>query len=375
MNFVRKRVPGFYQEKIYIKQRLMRNILEILFNFEYKLLSECICGRTQIHGLDHLRNVGYLSGKFAAELGISLETAIIGGFLHDCARSDDSDDAFHAEKSALLARKLIKKNYSNIDEELVYKTILFHSGGKTTDNHIQGCVWDADRLDLIRLGIQPKKELLSTEPGKRFYNKYFESNQYVNNINKLIDKILSQRNANEFSVISIWLTHNSERLLRIIRNLLLKKKYDFTKLIIISLFEYPNLNKRHDFSTCYRIYKIFEDEVNLSQVICPVHNSKLINKYSSYVESIIGYDSQLSPYYKNSGDTNINIESNEIINNLSRYFEKYDNTPTSIIQFPQVYYNSIKSPIVLLENKEDIKLVPNIWKKNVNSTFNPLKYY
>jgi hypothetical protein len=42
-----------------------------------------------------------------------------------------------------------------------------HDRGLTTANPTIGCCWDADRLDLGRVGIEPDPELMSTDAGRK----------------------------------------------------------------------------------------------------------------------------------------------------------------------------------------------------------------
>lgn len=50
---------------------------------------------------------------------------------------------------------------------------LYPLRGLTTTNPTIGCCWDADRLDLGRVGIEPDPELMSTDAGRKRAPKWF----------------------------------------------------------------------------------------------------------------------------------------------------------------------------------------------------------
>src|SRR5262249_24487970 len=49
---------------------------------------------------------------------------------------------------------------------LLYYACAWHERGRVSDDPTIGACWDADRLDLPRVGTQPMPELMSTEEGK-----------------------------------------------------------------------------------------------------------------------------------------------------------------------------------------------------------------
>ena len=50
-------------------------------------------------------------------------------------------------------------------EKLIY-ACSYHANGQTSDDATIGTCWDADRLDLGRIGTIPSEEYMSTEVGK-----------------------------------------------------------------------------------------------------------------------------------------------------------------------------------------------------------------
>lgn len=89
--------------------------------------------------------------------------------LHDCKREHDGDDDDHGKRASIFAKELFDKNELVISKqqlEILIEACDLHNDGKISNNPTVGACWDADRLDLTRVGIIPDKNLLSTEAGK-----------------------------------------------------------------------------------------------------------------------------------------------------------------------------------------------------------------
>lgn len=129
--------------------------------------SFCTCEGLRIHGFSHLRRVAAVAGRIAAAAGEDIESAVVAGFLHDCARRHDGGGVDHAHDSAALTRKLLARFYPHLDAVRLCDAIARHADGETTEDMLAACVWDADRLELRRLGIEVDPDLLSTEIARR----------------------------------------------------------------------------------------------------------------------------------------------------------------------------------------------------------------
>jgi len=121
-----------------------------------------------VHGPAHwarvLENGFHLTGLTGADLEIVQLFAI----LHDCRRTHEGEDYQHGQDAADFARTL-RGSHIHLDEdrfELLYEACAHHTNGETeADITIQTC-WDADRLDLARVGIIPDSEKLCTEAAR-----------------------------------------------------------------------------------------------------------------------------------------------------------------------------------------------------------------
>ncbi len=89
--------------------------------------------------------------------------------LHDCKRENEDDDPKHGPKAADYVIQLKQEGVLDLSasqlEKLVY-ACRHHTDGLITDDPTIGVCWDADRLDLSRVGIAPEPDKLSTKTAK-----------------------------------------------------------------------------------------------------------------------------------------------------------------------------------------------------------------
>ena len=128
-----------------------------------------------IHGEAHWRRVYENGMRLAAVTGA--DTAVVGLFalLHDSCRQGDGHDPGHGARAAEFARSLAGPALDHSGPalgltepqlELLEAACRGHSqGGMTGDITVLTC-WDADRLDLGRVGVKPRPELLCTEAAR-----------------------------------------------------------------------------------------------------------------------------------------------------------------------------------------------------------------
>jgi uncharacterized protein len=99
-----------------------------------------------------------------AECGADLNVVELFAFLHDSKRLNEYSDPDHGARAAEYATSLngsfFTLNANQLD--LLCIAMRGHSGGQVhSDPTIQTC-WDADRLDLGRVGIRPDPYFLSS---------------------------------------------------------------------------------------------------------------------------------------------------------------------------------------------------------------------
>lgn len=124
-----------------------------------------------VHGLAHWARVWVNGRHLAAHYDVDPLLAAWFAFLHDCRRVDDGADEGHGLRAALLAQRLWtvgamhELGPRNFDHLLL--ALSRHSDGETdAPLEVQVC-WDADRLDLGRVGIRPDPRRLCTDEARR----------------------------------------------------------------------------------------------------------------------------------------------------------------------------------------------------------------
>ena len=85
--------------------------------------------------------------------------------LHDVMRADENRDIQHGNRSADFVRQIADDwvHLGTVRQEQLIEACTYHSMGRLThDVTIQTC-WDADRLDLGRIGTKPSPTYLGTK--------------------------------------------------------------------------------------------------------------------------------------------------------------------------------------------------------------------
>lgn len=120
------------------------------------------------HGGDHWDRV-YHNGQRL--LTPEVRPIVVGLFacLHDSCRIDDGEDLDHGPRAAdyiEVIRDSLLKEVCNEDIELLKKACRHHTVVEKTGNPTIDACFDADRLDLGRVGINPDPDRMATEKGK-----------------------------------------------------------------------------------------------------------------------------------------------------------------------------------------------------------------
>jgi uncharacterized protein len=122
---------------------------------------------TKVHNTGHWSKVALMGRKLAEAEGQDPTFCEVFGFLHDCQRLEDGHDAGHGARAAQYARsikKLIPFRGKKF-KDLLY-ALKWHDDKTHAPNLQIGCCWDADRLDLRRVGVKPDPSMLNTLAAK-----------------------------------------------------------------------------------------------------------------------------------------------------------------------------------------------------------------
>lgn len=110
-----------------------------------------------IHGIGHWGRVRANGLRLAGITGANARVVELFAVLHDSRRRSDGHDPAHGHRAAENAVRFDGDHYSlsQTELELLCQACTLHSDGHTeADVTVQVC-WDADRLDLGRVGIEP----------------------------------------------------------------------------------------------------------------------------------------------------------------------------------------------------------------------------
>lgn len=149
-------------------------------------LRDYVLFTSDIHGERHWSHVNHIGGKLADLMKlnpIQKRCVEVFAMTHDLARRDDGGGNEHAIEGAEYFSSELVTLFPDIDDlqvDIITSAIKHHSDGVCSEeafhmghfSHISGfgediiktvgCCWDADRLDLIRLGILPIEKYMST---------------------------------------------------------------------------------------------------------------------------------------------------------------------------------------------------------------------
>ena len=121
-----------------------------------------------IHGVAHWARVRENGLRLAPLTGARVDVVELFAFLHDSKRRNEWRDPEHGPRAARFAKKLLGPvlDLDAHDFELLAVACRDHSDGFTTGDVTVLTCWDADRLDLGRVGIKPHPAHLCTEAAR-----------------------------------------------------------------------------------------------------------------------------------------------------------------------------------------------------------------
>ena len=129
------------------------------------LASQYQLNHNGFHGIEHWFRVLINARLIAAEAGADIYVVEHFSLLHDVMRKNEKLDILHGNRSAEFALSLSGSwiQLNRLQMQQLTEACRDHSMGRLSkDVTIQVC-WDADRLDLGRLGNTPNHTYLSTK--------------------------------------------------------------------------------------------------------------------------------------------------------------------------------------------------------------------
>jgi uncharacterized protein len=118
-----------------------------------------------IHGAPHWARVLENGRRLSETTGAQREIIELFAVFHDSGRINEGVDDGHGRRGSRLAKKLRDVTYELDDKafELLIQACDLHTEGYLDGDITLRACWDADRLDLGRVGITPREEKLCTD--------------------------------------------------------------------------------------------------------------------------------------------------------------------------------------------------------------------
>ena len=121
------------------------------------------------HGIAHWARVRANGLMLAEQTGANRHVVELFAFFHDSRRTSEGVDLGHGRRGSVLAEELRGRFFKASDAEmaLLHHACAYHSDGITTGDTTVLTCWDADRLDLGRVGMTPDPRYLGTKAARQ----------------------------------------------------------------------------------------------------------------------------------------------------------------------------------------------------------------
>jgi len=123
---------------------------------------------SSIHGIYHWRTVERNGHYLAQHTGADTKVVSCFAYFHDCMRENEHIDPKHGHRGAMFAvehKDILGLNDSQL--EMLIQACKGHTHGRNTSCVTVATCWDADRLDIGRVGITPDSSYLVSDEAKR----------------------------------------------------------------------------------------------------------------------------------------------------------------------------------------------------------------
>jgi uncharacterized protein len=141
-----------------------------------RLASSFALSPRSVHGPAHWMRVRQNGLRLASLTGANKCVVELFSVLHDSCRLNDYEDPQHGPRAAQFAEDLYLEGRipCSRDEMLLLTTACEgHTASESHSDITVATCWDADRLDLFRVGITPDPRRLCTEAGRLQDNIFF----------------------------------------------------------------------------------------------------------------------------------------------------------------------------------------------------------
>lgn len=138
-------------------------------NIILKIQKDTTACRESIHGDCHWDNVARFGKMIAEQENLNERVVVLFGYFHDCQRLNDGRDPEHGPRAANYIECFPKNllGLTDAETEQLKTACRYHTCGHKTNDPVVHACWDADRLDLTRIGVTPDPKRLFTRTAKR----------------------------------------------------------------------------------------------------------------------------------------------------------------------------------------------------------------
>ncbi len=120
---------------------------------------------SELHGPGHWKRVALAGGRLAVP-DADMLVVLLFAMIHDSQRYNDDHDPLHGPRAAAFAQEFAEL----VDEaqlRVLSEACADHASGQVSTHPTIAACFDADRLNLWRVGIVPSPAFMSTEAGRR----------------------------------------------------------------------------------------------------------------------------------------------------------------------------------------------------------------
>lgn len=151
------------------EEKLIKEFWEIIpVEVMKQVMNEFHLKNSVIHGISHWSRVFYYGATLSKIHNIDLEIIAYFSIFHDSKRMLEDDEPEHGPSAAEFFKKLDSIIFIKPEnKEIIYEACRTHNLVDSTDIKEIGVCYDADRLDLWRVSLEPSDKYLHFDISKQ----------------------------------------------------------------------------------------------------------------------------------------------------------------------------------------------------------------
>lgn len=131
-----------------------------------RALERFALGEDTFHGPAHWARVLENGMRLAPFTGGDPDVIALFAIFHDCCRHNEGTDIFHGPRAAKWVADMEDLGLSRSQKLDLIKALAGHTNSLHTPNLTVATCWDADRLDIGRVGVWINAKYLTTDAAK-----------------------------------------------------------------------------------------------------------------------------------------------------------------------------------------------------------------